>query len=409
MTHPNYELTAIRAQFPVLAQQVHGKPLAYLDNAASGQKPQAVLDAVHECYASYYANIHRGVHRLSERSTAAFERAREQVRTFVNAEAADEIVFVRGTTEAINLVAHSFLRPRLEPGDEVLLTEMEHHSNIVPWQLVCAERGATVRAVPVLDDGSLDLGAYAELLGPKTRLVALAHVSNVLGTVNPVAEMVRTAHARGVPVLVDGAQAVPHLAVDVRRLGCDFYAFSGHKVYAPSGIGALYGKAEHLAAMPPYQGGGGMIRRVTLERTSWADPPARFEAGTPAIAEAIGLGAALDWLRALGIEAVAAHEAALERYASHLLAEIPGLRLIGTAAHKAAVVSFAMERVHPHDIGTILDREGIAIRVGHHCAQPLMDRFGVPATARASFAAYNTRDEVDALAKALWKVKEWFD
>lgn len=403
------DVAAIRAQFPILHQQVRGKPLVYLDNAASGQKPEAVITAITDCYRGYYSNIHRGVHALSERSTTAFEEARESVRSFLNAASAREIVFLRGTTEAINLVAHSFLRPRLAAGDEILVTEMEHHSNIVPWQLVAAEKGARVVAAPITDVGELDLDAFERLLGPRTRLVAVAHVSNVLGTVNPVARIVALARARGIPVLVDGAQGAPHLGVDVQALGCDFYAFSAHKVYGPSGVGALWGKAEHLTAMPPYQGGGGMIRRVSFAGTTFADPPERFEAGTPDIAGVIGFGAALEWTRGIGLDAIAAHEEALTAYAMARLAEIPGLRLIGTAADKAGVVSFVLGHVHPHDIGTVLDREGVAVRVGHHCAQPLMDRYGVPATARASFAVYNTPAEIDALVAALWKVKEWFD
>lgn len=403
-----FDVEAVRAQFPVLAQQIRGKHLVYLDSGASAQKPEVVVQAVADCYRGYYSNIHRGVHALSERSTTAFERAREQVARFVNAPSPREIVFLRSTTEAINLVASSFIEPQLGPDDEILVTEMEHHSNIVPWQLVADRRGAKIVAAPVTDSGELDLDGLAQRINGRTKLVAVTHVSNVLGTINPIADIVRLAHAQGVPVLVDGAQGVPHLAVDVQALGCDFYAFSAHKVYGPSGVGALWARAELLAAMPPYQGGGGMIRRVSFAGTTFADPPERFEAGTPDVAGVIGFGAAVEWTRALGLDAIAAHEHELTRYSMARLAEIAGLRLIGTAPDKAGVVSFVMDCVHPHDIGTILDGEGVAVRVGHHCAQPLMDRFGVPATARASFGVYNTLADVDALARALEKVRHWF-
>lgn len=406
---PILDSVRVREAFPILHQRVHGKPLVYLDNAASTQKPQMVIDAIQECYGSYYANIHRGVHSLSERSTAAYEAAREKVRAFLNAASTREIIFTRGTTEAINLVAASFGRQQVGPGDEVLITAMEHHSNIVPWQMLCQQQGARLRVVPMTDQGELILEEYERLLNERTRLVGVVHLSNALGTLNPVREMIRLAHAQGIPVLVDGAQAASHLAVDLRELDCDFYALSGHKVYGPSGIGVLYGKAAWLEAMPPYQGGGDMIRHVSFEKTEYADLPNKFEAGTPHIAGVIGLGAALDWVQAVGPATIAAHEADLLNDATARLQEIPGLRLIGTATDKAAVVSFVLEGVHPHDIGTILDREGIAIRAGHHCAQPVMQFYRVPATARVSFAAYNTREEVDALIAAIWKVKELFD
>jgi cysteine desulfurase/selenocysteine lyase len=403
------DLQRIRREFPILHQEVHGKPLVYLDNAASAQKPGTVIEAISHCYSGYYANVHRGVHYLSERSTAAYEAAREKARAFLNAASAQEIIFTRGTTEAINLVASSFGRHGVGPGDEVIITAMEHHSNIVPWQMLCEQRGARLRVVPISDAGELIVEDYEHLLNERTRIVAAVHVSNALGTINPVREFIQLARQRGVPVLLDGAQAVPHLPVDVRELDCDFYAFSGHKLYGPSGVGVLYGKLKHLEAMPPYQGGGDMIRTVTFEKTEYADLPCKFEAGTPNIAGAIGLGAALDWVTAVGLEVIAAHEHELLQYATASLQEIPGLRLIGTAQDKAAVISFVLEGVHPHDIGTILDREGVAVRAGHHCAQPVMQRFGITATARASFAVYNTLKEVDALIAAIWKVKELFD
>ncbi|HEX3553259.1 MAG TPA: cysteine desulfurase [Thermoanaerobaculia bacterium] len=407
-SRPAYDLDRVRADFPILAQKVHGRPLIYLDNAASTQKPRAVMDAIAACYGEYYANVERGVHTLSERSTAARERARETVRRFLNAASAEEVVFVRGTTEAVNLVAASWGRRHVGPGDEILITELEHHSNIVPWQLLCEERGALLRVVPIDDRGAVILEELDRLLSPRTRLVAVAHVSNALGTVNPVCAITERAHAVGAVVLVDGAQSAPHLGVDVQALGIDFYAFSGHKVYGPSGIGALWGRRELLEAMPPWQGGGGMIRTVSFARTAYAPPPHRFEAGTPAIEAAIGLGAALDYLTALGLPAVAAWEARLLALATERVAAVPGLRLIGTAKEKAAVLSFTLEGIHPHDVGTILDREGIAVRAGHHCAQPVMERFGVPATTRASFGLYNTREEVEALAAALHRTRELF-
>lgn len=404
------DLSSIRAQFPILRQKVHGKRLVYLDNAASVQKPQAVIEAVSGCYSGYYANIHRGVHLLSERSTAAYEKTRETVRAFLNAASTPEIIFTRGTTESINLVASSFGGSTLKAGDEILITGMEHHSNIVPWQLLCQRTGASLKVVPFTDAGELLLDEYARLLDSgRVKLAAFVHVSNALGTINPIKTLIDLAHARQVPVLVDGAQAVAHLPVDVQALDCDFYAFSSHKIYGPSGVGVLYGKQTLLEAMPPYQGGGDMIRLVTFEKTDYADLPNKFEAGTPNIAGVIGLGAALDWLTGIGLEAVGLHEQTLLAYATARLLEIPGLHLMGTAREKAGVAAFTMQGTHPHDIGTILDREGIAIRAGHHCAQPVMQRYGVPATARASFAVYNTREEVDALVNALTKVKELFE
>ncbi|HEV7504690.1 MAG TPA: cysteine desulfurase [Thermoanaerobaculia bacterium] len=405
---PAYDLEGVRADFPILAQKVQSRPLVYLDNAASTQKPRAVMDAIAACYGEYYANVERGVHTLSQASTAAREQAREAVRRFLNAPSAEEIVFVRGTTEAINLVAASWGRRNVGSGDEILVTELEHHSNIVPWQLLCEERGAVLRVAPIDDRGEVIQEELERLLSPRTRLVAVAHVSNALGTVNPVREIAQHAHRVGALVLVDGAQAAPHLAIDVQALGADFYAFSGHKVYGPSGIGALWGRRELLAAMPPWQGGGGMIRTVTFAKTTYAPPPHRFEAGTPAIEAAIGLGAALEYLTALGLPAVAAWEAELLALATERLAAVPGLRLIGTARDKAAVISFTLAGIHPHDVGTVLDQEGIAVRAGHHCAQPVMEHFRVPATTRASFGLYNTREEVEALAAALHRARELF-
>jgi cysteine desulfurase/selenocysteine lyase len=395
-----------RHHFPLLRQSVNGKPLVYLDNAATSQKPQVVIDTIMRYYQEENSNIHRGVHYLSERATRAYEAARETVRRFLNAGDYREIVFVRGTTEAINLVAHSYGRPNIQVGDEVLLTEMEHHSNIVPWQMLCEEKKARLRVTPVNDDGELVMDEYKRLLNERTKIVAVVHVSNVLGTINPVKEIVALAHERGIPVLVDGAQAVPHLKVDLQDLDCDFYAFSSHKTFGPTGIGVLYGKRHLLEKMPPYQGGGDMIKSVTFEKTIYNDLPYKFEAGTPSIASGIGLGAAIDYLSNLDMQAIAAYERDLLAYATAQVSRIEGLRIIGTAREKAGVLSFVMEGIHPHDIGTILDDEGIAIRTGHHCAQPLMKRFGIPATARASFAFYNTNDEVDALVRAIRKVKE---
>lgn len=398
----------LREDFPILKRQVHGKPLVYLDNAASAQKPRAVLEAMERVHTTSYANVHRGIHRLSEEATKAYEEARLKAARFLKAGDAREIVFVRGTTEGINLVARSFAGPRVRPGDEVVITGMEHHSNIVPWQLLCEEKGARLRVVPVLDDGTLDLDAYERTLSERTRIVSVTHVSNVLGTVNPVRGMIRTAHRRGIPVLVDGAQAAPRLPIDVRELDCDFYAFSGHKAYGPTGIGVLYGKADHLRSMPPYQGGGEMILSVSFEKTTYKEPPYKFEAGTPNIVGTIGLGAAIDYLEGIGLGAIEAHERELLAHAVEAVSAIPHVRVLGAPPDRVGLLSFVVEGVHAHDVGTVLDLEGIAVRAGHHCAQPLMDRFGVPATARASFGLYNLREEVDALAAALRKVVEVF-
>ncbi|MFN0059013.1 MAG: cysteine desulfurase [Planctomycetota bacterium] len=403
-----YDVARVRAEFPVLHQRVHDRPLVYLDSAASSQKPSVVLDAMTALYERDYSNVHRGVHALSERSTTRFEATRERVRAFVNARESREIIFVRGTTEGINLVAASYARPRLERGDEVLVSVLEHHSNIVPWQLACEATGAALRVIPCDERGVLDLDAYAKLVTDRTRIVAISHVSNALGTVNPIGEMIAVAHARGAIVVVDGAQAAPHLPIDVRALDADFYTFSGHKVYGPTGAGVLYGKAGLLEAMPPYQSGGDMIRSVSFDGTLFNDLPWKFEAGTPDIAAVVGLGAALDFVARIGCAAIAAHEHELLLAATRRLAAIPGLRLVGTAPAKAAVVSFVLDDVHPHDIATVLDREGIAIRAGHHCAQPLMERLGVSATARASFACYNTLAEVEALGRAIEKCREVF-
>jgi cysteine desulfurase/selenocysteine lyase len=405
---PAFDAERARADFPILAQQVRGKPLVFLDSAASAQKPRRVIDAISRFYATDYANIHRGVYQLSERATAQFEAVREKVRRFLNAAEAREVVFVRGTSEAINLVAQSYGRQRVGPGDEVLITAMEHHSNIVPWQILCQEKRAELKVAPIDDRGQLMLGEFEKLLSPRTRIAAVTHVSNALGTVNPVREIVAIARARGVPVLVDGAQAVPHGRVDVRDLDCDFYAFSGHKVFGPSGIGALYGRAELLEAMPPYQGGGEMILSVSFEKTRYKEIPHKFEAGTPHIAGAVGLGAALDYVMELDLGAVAEHERGLLDYATEELSKIPGLRFIGEAEERISVVSFVLDGVHPHDVGTILDQEGIAVRTGHHCAQPVMERFGVPATVRASLALYNNKADVDALVRGLHEVREVF-
>ena len=403
-----FDVSRARQEFPILRQKIRGKPLIYLDNAATAQKPQAVIDALARYYSEDNANIHRGVHLLSERATRAFEEARVKVQRFINAASAREIVFTRGTTESINLVAASYGRKHLQPGDEVIISWMEHHSNIVPWQMLCEEKGAVLRVVPINDDGEFLLQEYERLLNPRTRLVSVAHVSNALGTVNPIRQIIAMAHHWNVPVLIDGAQAAPHLEVDVQELDCDFYAFSGHKLYGPTGIGVLYGKAALLDAMPPYQGGGDMISSVSFEKTTYNSLPYKFEAGTPNIAGAVGLGAAIDYLTELGLERLAAHEHELLSYATSAISGIPGVRLIGTAREKVSVLSFVLGDVHPHDIGTILDQEGIAIRTGHHCAQPVMQRFGVPATARASLALYNTREEIDALVAGLHKVIEVF-
>ena len=403
-----YDIDAVRRDFPILSREVHGKPLVFLDSAASAQKPRQVMDAERTIYEREYANVHRGIHYLSQICTDRMESARETVRGFLNAGSAKEIVFTRNATESINLVASSWGRRFLREGDEIVISEMEHHSNIVPWQFLRDEKGVVLRVAPVSDDGELLLNDFAALLNPRTRLVAITHMSNVLGTIVPVHDIVRMAHDVGAKVLLDGAQAVTHIPVDVRDLDCDFYVFSGHKLYGPSGIGVLYGKEALLDAMPPYLGGGEMIRSVAFEASDWADLPYKFEAGTPAIAQSVGLGAAIDYVTGLGLEAIGAHEADLLTYATQRLSSIDGLNLIGTAPGKASVVSFTMDCAHPHDIGTLVDRAGIAIRVGHHCAQPLMDRLGVPATARASFGLYNTRAEVDRLAEALEAVREFF-
>ena len=400
------DVASIRRDFPVLERTVRGQPLSYLDNAASSQRPRAVIDSMSRYYETSHANVHRGVHTLSQEATDLFEGAREKVRRFINAKSTKEIIFVRGTTEAINLVAQSYGRPTFGPGDEILISWLEHHANIVPWQMLCQQTGATLRVAPITRSGEVDFDAFAALLSPRTKLVALAHVSNALGTVIPVRRFIAAARTRGVPVLLDGAQAVPHMSVDVQALDCDFYAFSGHKMCGPTGIGVLYGRESLLSAMPPWQGGGDMILAVSFEQTVYNGLPYKFEAGTPDIAGAIGLGAAIDYLEALGMERIAAAEHALLDYANARLATVPGLRFVGTAPEKAAVVSFTIDGVHPHDLGTILDHEGVAIRTGHHCAMPVMDFFGLPATARASFAFYNTRAEIDRLVAALHTARE---
>ncbi|OFW18300.1 MAG: cysteine sulfinate desulfinase [Acidobacteria bacterium RIFCSPLOWO2_02_FULL_59_13] len=402
------EVSRIREDFPALQQLVYGKPLVYLDNAATAQKPREVLEALERFYRADCANIHRGVHQLSERATQQYEGAREKVQRFLGAAEAREIIFVRGTTEAINLVAHSYGRRFVQPGDEILITAMEHHSNIVPWQMLCEERGARLRVAPINDVGELLLEEFERLLTARTRLVAVAHVSNALGTVNPIASILQMAHSRNVPVLVDGAQAAPHCKVNVQELDCDFYAFSGHKLYGPTGIGVLYGKAGWLEQMPPYQGGGDMIRTVSFEKTTYNTLPYKFEAGTPHIAGVIGLGAAVDYVSQIGLERASAYERQVLEYATEEVGRIPGVRLIGTARDKECVLSFVLEGVHPHDVGTILDRQGVAVRAGHHCAMPVMERFGIAATTRASFALYNTRQEVDALVAGIHKVREVF-
>jgi cysteine desulfurase/selenocysteine lyase len=401
-----FDVQKVRRDFPILHQKVHGKPLVYLDNAATTQKPLSVIEAIGNYYRHDNSNIHRGVHTLSERATEAYENVREAARKFLNAASTKEIIFVRGTTEAINLVAQSYGRKNVGSGDEIVITAMEHHSNIVPWQLLCEEKGAKLRVAPINDHGELLLEEFEKLLNPKTKIVAIAHLSNALGTINPVREMIRMAHAHTIPVLVDGAQAAPRLQVDVQALDCDFYALSGHKLYGPTGIGILYGKTKLLEAMPPFQGGGDMIASVTFEKTVYNRLPYKFEAGTPNIADTIGLGAAIEYLNHLGLDEIERHEADLLAYATKSVGSIPGVRIVGTAKEKAGVLSFVMGEIHPHDIGTILDTEGIAIRTGHHCAQPVMQRFGIPATARASFGLYNTREEIDALVAGIHKVQE---
>ena len=403
-----FDVDKVREDFPVLKQRIHGKPLVYLDNAATAQKPFAVIDAIRKFHEVDCANIHRGVHELSQRSTAAYEETRLKAKRFLNARAKNELIFVRGTTEGINLVASSWGRKNVKEGDEIVISALEHHSNIVPWQMLCEEKGAKLRVIPMDDRGELLLDEYEKLLGPRTRMVAVGHVSNALGTINPVRQIIEMAHRAGALALIDGAQAAPHMKVDVQALDADFYAFSGHKVFGPTGIGILYGKARLLNAMPPYQGGGDMIKSVTFEKTIYADLPYKFEAGTPNIAGGIGLGAAFDYVTRLGLDNIAAYEHELLVYGTEALSRIPGLRILGTAREKAAVLSFVIEGIHPHDIGTVLDRQGIAVRTGHHCAQPVMERLGVPATTRASLAFYNTVAEIDALAAGLGKVKEIF-
>jgi cysteine desulfurase / selenocysteine lyase len=404
----SYDVAAVRKDFPVLARQVHGKPLVFLDSAASAQKPRAVINAITDLYSAHYANVHRGVYQLSLESTEMLEAVRDKVAAFLGAIDRREIVFTGNATEAINLVAYSYGRRHVHPGDEVLVTHMEHHANFVPWQVLCEERGASLRVAPIDDRGVLRMDELEKLISPRTKLAAVTHVSNVLGTVNPVREIARLCRARGVPLLVDGAQAVPHMRVDVAELGCDFYVFAGHKLFGPSGVGVLWGRAALLETMPPFLTGGSMIESVTLQGTTFAGIPQRFEAGTPSIAAIVGLGAAIDYIGRLGIDAITAHERALLGYAETRLAKVPGLRILGTAPHKAAVLSLVMDDVHPHDLGTILDREGVAVRTGHHCAQPLMERFDVPATARASLALYNDESDVDALVRALHVAREVF-
>ncbi len=403
-----YDVERIRTDFPILTQEVFGKPLVYLDSAASAQKPRQVLDAMDEAYETYYSNVHRGVHRLSQLSTDGFEAGREKVARYINASSSDEIVFTRNATEALNLVADCFGRAFLKAGDEVVISALEHHSNIVPWHLLKARFGIELKIAPIDDDGNFLLDEFEALLGPKTRLVSMTHVSNAIGTIVPIKEVIARAHARDIPVMVDGSQSAQHMTVDVQDLDADFYAFTGHKVYGPSGIGVLYGKSERLNALPPYQGGGEMIASVTFEKSEFKAAPHRFEAGTPAIVEAIGLGAAIDYIESLGRDNIAAHESGILAYATQRLGEVPGLTIIGNAREKASIISFIMEKAHAHDIGTIVDRAGIALRAGHHCAQPLMQRFGLNATARVSFGIYNTREEVDALADALGTVTEIF-
>ncbi|MDB2705181.1 cysteine desulfurase [Pseudomonadota bacterium] len=402
------DLTAIRNDFPILHQEVHGQPLVYLDNAASSQKPNLVIDAVSDYYRQDNANVHRGVHRLSQRATDAYEAARGKVRGFVNAKSDKEIIFVRGATEAINLLAQSFVRPMLSAGDEILVSHMEHHANIVPWQMLCEQTGAKLNVIPMTLTGELDLSSFDDLLTKRTKIMAIGHVSNALGTVNPVKEMIEKAHAKNIPVLVDGAQAVPHMAVDVQDLDCDFYVFSGHKMFAPTGIGAMYGKQALLEDMVPWQGGGDMILSVSFEQTQYNELPYKFEAGTPHISGAIGLGAAIDYMNMIGVDKIAQHEHDLLVAATEKVTALDGVRIIGTAQNKASVLSFMIDGVHPHDVGTIFDQQGVAIRTGHHCAQPVMQFFGIPATARASFAFYNTMEEVDALVLGIKKVQELF-
>jgi cysteine desulfurase/selenocysteine lyase len=408
VSNGSYDVDRVREDFPILGLKVHGKPLVYLDNAASAQKPKAVLDRLQQAYTSEYANVHRGLHFLANAATEAYEGAREKVRGFLNAGRSEEIIFTRGATEAVNLVAHTFGRERIEPGDEIVLSIMEHHANIVPWHFLRERHGAVIKWAPVDDDGNFLVDQFEKLLTDRTKMVAVTHMSNVLGTIVPVKEVVRIAHARGIPVLVDGAQAAVHLDVDVRDIDCDFYVVTGHKIYGPTGIGVLYAKHEHLVAMPPFNGGGEMIREVFEDRITYGDPPHRFEAGTPAIVQAVGLGAAIDYVNSIGKARIRAHESDLVAYAHERLGEINSLRIVGTAKDKGALVSFDLNGAHPHDFATIIDRSGVAVRAGTHCAMPLLKRFGVPATCRASFALYNTRAEVDCLVQALTKAREFF-
>ncbi len=403
-----FDVEKIRADFPILKQEIRNKPLVYLDNAATSQKPQVVIDSIVKMYSCDYSNVHRGVHTLSERATAAYEGAREKVKNFINAASTKEIIFVRGATEAINLVAQTFGKANIKAGDEILITAMEHHSNIVPWQMLCEETGAILKVAPINLQGELIIEQFLELLSEKTRLVSIVHMSNALGTINPVDEIIAAAHSAGAKVLLDGAQAIPHMTVDVQALDCDFYVFSGHKLYAPSGIGVLYGKQQLLEAMPPYQGGGDMIRKVTFEETEYNTLPYKFEAGTPSIADTVGLGAALDYLSEIGMDEIAIYEAELLNYATEQARQIKGLKIIGEASQKGAILSFVLDKIHPHDIGTMLDSLGIAVRAGHHCAMPVMDFFQVPATARASFAIYNTKQEIDSLMKGIKQLIEVF-
>ncbi len=405
---PGVDVEKVRTDFPALHQMINGKPLVYLDNASTTQKPQAVIDTLVQYYTLDNSNVHRGVHTLSQRATDHYEEARAKVRRFINAETDEEIIYVRGTTEGINLVAQTFGRENVGEGDDIIVTAMEHHSNIVPWQILCQERGANLKVIPITEQGELVMEEYERLLGPRTKLVSIVHQSNALGTVNPAKQIVDMAHSLGIPVLVDGAQSAPHMAIDVQELGCDFFALSGHKLYGPTGIGVLYGRAGLLNAMPPYQGGGEMIKSVTFEKTIYNDLPHKFEAGTPDISGAIGLGTAIDYISNLGMDNIYNYERELLEYGTQRLSAIEGLQIIGTAREKAGVLSFVMEGIHPHDIGTILDTEGIAVRTGHHCAQPVMDRYEIPATARASLALYNTREEIDALVRGIDRTLEVF-
>lgn len=408
MSNIDERLLEIRQDFPVLNRLVYGKPLVYLDNAATTQKPKCVISAISDYYLNYNSNIHRGVHRLSQEATDEYEKSRKIIKEFINAKNASEIIFTRGTTEGINLVANSFVRPRLNEGDEVLITYIEHHSNIVPWQIVCEETGAKLKVAPINDAGELVFEEFEKLLTEKVKFVSVVYVSNSLGTINPIEEIIKKAHSKGIPVLIDAAQAVQHIKIDVRALGCDFLAFSGHKIYGPTGIGVLYGKEEHLEKMRPYQGGGDMIKSVSFERTIYNDLPYKFEAGTPNIEGAIGLGKAIEYVDQIGFDFIVEHESQLLKYAHEKLSEIDGLKIIGTASRKASVVSFVLDNVHPHDVGTMLDVDGVAVRTGHHCTEPIMRRFGVPATTRASFAFYNTRQEIDILAQSIQKVIKMF-